>query len=176
MKKITTATMAATVAAAAFTATADITNYETGPIVARYDSTFTVDFVSSSAGWTGELSWLSNTESEGPMLLMSNKSDPNAEPTEVGSVQAGEAVLFQYEITRGVQNIFRQDDQIGADQFRHQWTSDSTARLFVEDIKLPGGDADYNDAVFDVTFTPVPTPGTMAMAGLAGGLLIKRRR
>lgn len=173
MKKIIAAAVATT---AAFAATADIADYESGPIVARQDSTFTVDFVSSSAGWTGQLSWLSNVENEAPFLLMSNKSDPNAAPTQVGSVQAGESVLFQYEITRGTLNTFRQDDEVGGAQFRHRWTSDTTARLFVEDIKLPGGDADFNDAVYDITFTPVPTPGTVAMAGLAGGLLIKRRR
>ena len=170
MKKIITT------AAIAFAATVASADMSPGPIVARQDSTFTVDFVSSSAGWTGELSWLSNVESEGPMLLMSNRSDPNAAPTQVGSAEAGEALYFQYEITHGGLNTFRQDDAVGANQFRHQWLNDLTARLFVEDIKLPGGDADYNDAVFDVTFTPVPTPGTFAMAGLAGGLLIRRRR
>jgi hypothetical protein len=174
MKKFTTA--AAVIAATAFAATADVTDYSEGPIISPYAASFTVDFVSSSAGWTGQLSWLSNTESQTPFLLMSNKSDPNAAPTQVATVGAGEAVLFQYEITRGTHNIFRQDDEVGGNQFRHQWTSDNTARLFVEDIKLPGGDADYNDAVFDVVFTPVPTPGTVAIAGLAGGLLIKRRR
>ncbi len=177
MKKIiATAVAPAVIAAAAFTASADITDYETGPIVSPYAATFTVDFVSSRAGWTGELSWLSNVENEGPVLLMSNKSDPNAAPTFVGSVAEGESVLFQYEITNGTHNIFRQDTEVGAAQFRHQWTSSNTARLFVEDIKLPGGDADYNDAIFDIAFTPVPTPGTFAMAGLAGGMLIKRRR
>ena len=166
----------AAVAAAALTASADIADYETGPIVSTSAATFTVDLVSSNAGWTGVLGWISNVESEGIIELMSNKSDKNAAPTLVGSVGAGEAVLFQYRITKGTLNTFRQDDEVGGAQFRHQWTSDTTARLFVEDIKLPGGDADYNDAVYDVTFTPVPTPGVLAMSVLAGGMLVKRRR
>lgn len=171
MKKMFTI---AAIACAATFASADMVS---GPIVAQHDSDFSVRFVSSNAGWTGELSWLSNTESEdGPVLLMSNKSPTNAAPTQVGSVAAGEALYFQYEITRGTLNVFRQDDQAGAQQFRHQWISDNTARLFVEDIELPGGDRDYNDAVYDITFTPVPTPGVLAMSALSGGLLIKRRR
>jgi uncharacterized protein (TIGR03382 family) len=169
MKKFITA---AAFAAVACTAVADMSE---GPIVAQQDSDFTVRLVSSSAGWTGWLGWISNTESE-PVALLSNKGPTDAAPIAVGSAQAGEAVIFQYEITRGTPNTYRQDDEAGARQFRHEWLDESTARLFVEDIQLPGGDRDYNDAVFDVAFTPVPTPGTMAMGLAAGGLLVKRRR
>lgn len=165
-----------TTAAVAFFASFAAADMVSGPIVAQQDSEFSVRLISSSAAWTGELSWLSNTESEvTPVLLMTNKSSTNAAPTQVGSVENGEALYFQYQITHGTQNTFRQDGA-GADQFRHQWTSDTTARLFVEDIKLPGGDADFNDAVFEIAFTPVPTPGVLAMAAVSGGLFIKRRR
>ena len=165
-----------TTAAVAFFASFAAADMVSGPIVAQQDSEFSVRLISSSAAWTGELSWLSNTESEvTPVLLMTNKSSTTAAPTQVGSAQAGEALYFQYQITRGTQNTFRQDG-IGADQFRHEWTSDTTARLFIEDIKLPGGDADFNDAVFELAFTPVPTPGVLAMAAVSGGMFIKRRR
>ncbi len=153
-------------------ATADMTE---GPIVAQQDSEFSVRLVSSSAGWTGWLSYIGNIEGE-PALMLSNKGDKNAAPTLVGRVQAGEALYFQYEITKGTLNTYRQDDEVGAQQFRHEWISDTTARLFVEDIKLPGGDRDDNDAVYDVSFNPVPTPGTLAMGLASAGLLVKRRR
>ena len=170
MKTFTTAAFIA--AAVVTSATADMVE---GPIVAQQDSDFTVRLVSSSAGWTGWLGWISNTEG-GPVALLSNKGPTDAAAMPVGSVQAGEALIFQYEITRGTLNTYRQDDEAGARQFRYEWIDDSTARLFVEDIKLPGDDHDYNDAVFDVAFTPVPTPGTVAMGVAAAGLLVKRRR
>ncbi len=134
-------------------ATADMTE---GPIVAQQDSEFSVRLVSSSAGWTGwrellradtAMEYIGNIEGE-PALMLSNKGDKNAAPTLVGRVQAGEALYFQYEITKGTLNTYRQDDEVGAQQFRHEWISDTTARLFVEDIKLPGGDRDDNDAVY----------------------------
>lgn len=166
-----------TTAAVAFFASFAAADMVSGPIVAQEDSEFSVRLISSSAAWTGELSWLSNIESEvTPVLLMTNKSSTSAAPTQVGSVQAGEALYFQYQITHGTLNTFRQDDETGAAQFRHEWTSGTTARLFVEDIKLPGGDADFNDAVFEVAFNPVPTPGVLAMAAVSGGMFIKRRR
>ena len=170
MKKMITA--AAFAAAFVSTASADMVE---GPIVAQQDSSFTVRLVSSEAGWTGWLSWISNTESEA-VTLLSNKGPKDAAPIAVGTVEAGESLIFQYEITKGTKNPFRQDDEAGARQFRHEWLDGSTARLFVEDIELPGGDRDYNDAVFDVAFTPVPTPGTMAMGLASAGLLVKRRR
>lgn len=166
-----------TTAAVAFCASFAAADLVDGQIIAQQDSDFSVRLISSDAGWTGELSWLSNIESEAsPVLLMTNKSSTNAPPTQVGTVAAGEALYFQYEITNGTQNTFRQDETEGAQQFKYEWMSENIARLFVEDIKLPGGDADYNDAVFEIAFTPVPTPGVLAMAAISGGLFIKRRR
>ena len=112
MKKMITA--AAFAAAFVSTASADMVE---GPIVAQQDSSFTVRLVSSEAGWTGWLSWISNTESEA-VTLLSNKGPKDAAPIAVGTVEAGESLIFQYEITKGTKNTFRQDDEAGARQFR----------------------------------------------------------
>lgn len=162
----------AAVAAVAAAAQADMSH---DPIVAPFEADVLVSFVSQSAGWTGELSWL-NLENDtfSPQFLLSNREAPGA-TVSIGRVGQGQTLYFQYEVTIGTANVFRQDDEAGALQFRHEWLDDYTARLYVEDIELPGGDQDYNDAVYDVTFRAVPTPGALGM-GMAGVLPLVRRR
>ncbi|GAB4384673.1 MAG: hypothetical protein Kow0022_07950 [Phycisphaerales bacterium] len=162
----------AAVAAVAAIAQADMSH---DPIVAPFDADVLVSFVSQSAGWTGELSWL-NVENEtfSPQFLLSNRETPG-ETVSLGRVEQGQSLYFQYEVIIGKANVYRQDDEVGALQFRHEWLDDYTARLFIEDIELPGGDRDYNDAVYDVTFRAVPTPGALGM-GMAGVLPFVRRR
>jgi len=160
------------VAAAAAVAHADRVP---GAIVAPYEADVLVSFVSQSAGWTGELSWLGVAGNVGsPQLLLTNREQVGANAV-VGHVQQNDVLYFQYEITRGQHNVFRQDDEVGAIQFQHEWLDGSTARLYVEDIKLPGGDKDYNDAVYDVKFQAVPAPGAFSLC-LAGALPLVRRR
>lgn len=153
-------------------------NAEFGPIVARQDSTAQIRFISRSAGWVGELSYL-NFESRGgedAQFLMANSVADTSHTANLGFVAAGEEMFFQYETVTGQRNVFRMDDAVGSLQFKHEWISDDVAMLFVEDIKLPGGDHDYNDAVFEVSFNPVPAPGSAALAMLGLGLTTVRRR
>jgi hypothetical protein len=160
-------------------ASADISRAVHGPIIAPFDAVVDVQFVSRSAGWVGELSFIGNgVTPNSPMALLRNDAARGDKVDAMFSVSAGQGALFQYEIVRGTKNVFRQDDEAGTLQFKHAWISENTARLYVEDIKLPGGDADYNDAVFDVVFAPavVPTPGSLALLGLGGVAAFRRRR
>jgi len=149
-----------------------------GPVVAPFDAQAEITFVSRSAGWTGELSFLGTSQNaiSAPQYLMSN-SAAAGDAASLGLFNSGDELLFQYEIVSGgPNNTYRMDDPAGALQFQHEFTSSNVARLYVEDIELPGGDRDYNDAVFDVTFTQVPGPGPLALAGMGGMLALRRRR
>ena len=148
-----------------------------GPIVAPYDARVSVGFVSQSAGWIGELSWIGTLDSpESPTFIMNNRASPDDPAIPIAEVQQGDILFFQYEIVTGTLNTYRQDDFDGALQFKHQWISNDTAQLHIEDIELPGGDQDFNDAVYAVTFTPIPAPGSTALFCTGLALLVQRRR
>ena len=151
-----------------------------GPIIAREDSLVTIALIERRAGWNGELSLINVDVEVGEpdtTFLMTNQSPDRARIGYVGQFDAGESLFFQYEVVSGTKNVFRMDDEVGLDQFLHEWIDPKTARLYVEDIKLPRGDADYNDAVYELSFFTIPTPGAAGIA--AAGLVMmggRRRR
>jgi hypothetical protein len=168
-----TSLFAVVVAAFAFAAQADLVE---GPIIAQQDAEVSVRFVSQNAGWKGELSWLGTVENAGsPQFLFTNRASSSDPAATIGTVSAGESLFFQYRTVTGTLNTFRQDDAEGAKQFRHQWISSNTARLYIEDIEVPGGDKDFNDAVYDISFSPVPTPGVLGILSAGLGFLARRR-
>ncbi len=156
------------------TAAADLVD---GPIIAPYDARVSVGFVSQSAGWVGELSWIGTLDTPvSPTFIMDNRASPDDPAIPIAEVRRGDILLFQYEIVSGTPNIYRQDDTYGALQFKHQWISNDIAQLHIEDIELPGGDQDFNDAVYAVTFTPLPAPGSTALFCTGLALLVQRKR
>lgn len=175
----TAAVFAAAVTGASGVAFGGYAHFDEGPIVAREDSIVTMSLISRSAGWDGELSLINVDVEVGQpetTFILSNQLSERNRLEYVGQFDAGEALLFQYEIVRGTANVFRMDDEVGLDQFRHQWVNSHTARLYVEDIKLPGGDRDYNDAVYELNFRTVPTPGALAAAATGLAFIGGRRR
>lgn len=169
-----TALTAAAFAFAAGLAHADIT----GPAAGLYSpfdhASATITFVGSSAGYTGELAWISSIEDRSGLFVFNNKQSFAGESFTLPALFArGEEVLFRYEVIRGGLDSFASDTDRA--QFRFTAISETEYLVGVEDIRLPRGDADYNDVEFRVSFAQVPTPGSLALLGL-GGLCVRRKR
>ncbi|MEM7754052.1 MAG: hypothetical protein AAF297_00275 [Planctomycetota bacterium] len=171
---------AAAVSGVSGVASAGYSDRDTGPVVSPFDSLVTITLIERRAGWNGELSLIDVGAPFGEpdtSFLMTNNKNQRGVVEYVGQFDAGESIFFQYEVVSGTKNVFRMDDKVGLDQFRHEWLDKDTARLYVEDIKLPGGDADYNDGIYELSFLTIPTPGAVGVA--AAGLLMmgaRRRR
>lgn len=166
---------ATVVAGSSGLALAGFANRAQGPIVSPFDAEVSLRLIDRNAGWDGELSLLLPGEAQ-PVFLTTNKNADRNTPVCLGEVDAGDQLLFQYEVTRGTLATYRMDNQHGAKQFRHEWMDADTARLYVEDINVTGGDRDFNDAVYELDFVTVPAPGSLALAAGGLGLLAKRRR
>ena len=139
-----------------------------------------VIWVGSDAGYTGELSWINPEPSATDTVLWTNKAAIQGQsfilPRTFGQ---GERVDFTYEVTLGGLDVFSTANENDWGQFFADDSNPHDVLVGIEDIRLPGGDSDHNDAMFRVVFncgtTFVPTPGTFALLG-AGGLMLGRRR
>lgn len=146
------------------------------PITVPADgASVSVTYVGSSAAWTGILYWIEPADDLAAELFHNKLSAPG-ESYDLGLFEPFEPILFAYEITHGVQDIYFMDDPIDVRQFSYTDLGGGLYRVGVEDIKLPGGDHDYNDLMFDVQVTPVPGPGALALLGLGGVRALRRRR
>lgn len=181
----TTITAAALIAVASGAASADLAIGTDPVILSPYDdAAATVEWVGSSAGYTGELNWLdaamggSADITVTPTTLWDNKNASTGQSWRVPRLfDRGERVDFEYDIVKGGIDAFstRRADDIA--QFRVDDTDPTRVIVGVEDIRLPGGDADFSDAVFAVAFSPaVPAPSGAACLALAGVLGARRRR
>ena len=163
--------------------------------------TASVSFVGSDAGAKGSLYFMGGAsdgtitspsvmdDPELGMELFSTRTPPagDARTVSLGTFDADEVLTFAYLITHGVRvaptgSLFRTDLDIAPAHFaildEPTRLNDDTViyRLGVEDIRNPErADWDYNDVVFDVTITSVPTTGAPALA-MALGLIVSRRR
>jgi len=168
----TTASLATLLAASG--ANADLVFGE--PLKAPFDAQVGLEFISSSAGWTGEIRWdPTDAESLGTLAFVNKTADLGDTFAEIGLVEEGETLPLAYNVTTGVPALYQIADPETVDQFAYQWLSPANARVFVEDIARPGGDGDYNDAVFNVSFTAIPEPGPLTLA-MFGMLTAARRR
>lgn len=94
----------------------------------------------------------------------------------LGRYEEGARLDFIYDVLTGVPDSFRTTDPIESLQFRWEWTTPDIIEVDIDDMRLPGGDADYNDMVFEVRMQSIPAPGAaggIAMLGLIG---LRRRR
>ncbi len=128
----------------------------------------TLRFVSSEAAWDGVL-WIDADSArdhvEVPLFL--NHDSAAGYEVPLGIFNPGERLDFIYDVISGEINSFRTDDAAGIMQFGWEVIDSNTTRIGIEDIRLPGGDHDYNDMVFEMHTVPVPAPG----AGGTGGAL-----
>jgi len=136
-----------------------------------------ITFISSSAGYTGVMNWLNPEIGSTEVALLNNHESAVGDfVTLPKTFQAGERIDFSYEVVRGGLDLFKTSDPEDWAQFSIDASDPFNVWIGVEDIRLPGGDSDYNDAVFQVSFTPsVPAPGSIALMG-AGVLMVSRRR
>ena len=176
--------IAAAVAWAGTAANASIAIQEDLGIFAPCDDALAqVIWVGSEAGYTGELSWLNTDQSGNDPVLWTNKSAIEGQSYIIPHTFAqGERVDFNYEIILGGLDFFSTANANDWAQFEIDASDPLNVLVGIEDIRLPGGDDDLNDAMFRVAFecdtiptTPVPTPGSLALLG-AGGLMFTRRR
>lgn len=137
-----------------------------------------VVWVGSSAGYTGELQWVGTGFEQPPQTLWTNKDATPEQSFRIPQLfSAGERVDFQYEIIRGGIDAFSTARPEDWAQFSVDASDPFDVLVGVEDIRLPRGDGDHNDAVFRVVFSQatVPSPGSVALLGM-GGLIVTRRR
>jgi len=144
------------------------------------DAQVEVVWMGSDAGYTGELSWLNPLETGADISLWTNHSAVNEQSFVLpGTFAQGERVEFSYEIIHGALDLFSTANEEDWAQFSVNSTDPHDVIVGIEDIRLPGGDSDYNDAQFRVLFTcgsTVPTPGTFALLGMGGVIASRRRR
>jgi hypothetical protein len=148
-------------------------------LVLTETSIITIEFVSRSAGWVGELSLLSPE----PTTLLRNDANPG-DSISLGVVEAGEELIFGYEIIQGGNHFWRADRPHANDHFRFTpiLSGDfaGSTLLQIEDLPRGRSDMDFNDAVFRLSFeptsSPVPEPGAIAALGFAGVVVSRRRR
>jgi uncharacterized protein (TIGR03382 family) len=180
-KNMVTASVIFTAAFTASSANAGITIEEEIAIISPCDNAqVEVIWIGSDAGYTGELSWLNPLESGADISLWTNHSAVSGQSAVLPTrFDQGERVHFSYEIIKGGLDIFSTANEDDWTQFSIDSTDPHDVIVGIEDIRLPGGDGDYNDAMFRVLFTcgsTVPTPGTFALLGMGGVIAGRRRR
>ena len=173
--------MITTMCAAASMANASIVTPDEPGIFAPCDNAQAEIFwIGSDAGYTGELSYINPQESGNDISLWTNHSATAGQSVILpGLFNAGDRLDFSYEVIRGGLDFFSTANEADWGQFSIDATNPHDVYVGIEDIRLPGGDSDHNDAEFHIVFTcdvpATPTPGTAALLG-AGGLMIGRRR
>ena len=75
-------------------------------------------------------------------------------------------------------NFFQQPVLNGSSQIRWSLASSTLATIGFEDIRLPGGDKDYNDLIVSASISAVPLPGAALLfaTSLAGFMAARKRR
>ncbi len=165
------------------------------------DFTASVTFVGSNAGAKGSLFFVGSADGgviTAPTIiddavlgaeLFSTNTPPDASAltVDLGEFAGGTTLEFAYLITHGVNvaptgSLFRTDTDLNPAHFAildaPTLLANGSTRysVGVEDIRnAVNADWDYNDVEFEVTITPVPTPGAGLLA-FAGGLVGCRRR
>ena len=136
-------------------------------------------WMGSDAGYTGELNWINRLESNSSVTMFNNHAATVGQRYALpGTFALGERLDFSYQVIRGGLDFFSTENEADWSQFSVDASDPENVFVMIEDIRRPGGDGDYNDAMFRVEFTCetlVPAPGSFALLGL-GGLVIGTRR
>lgn len=164
-------------AAVAMASAASAAIYVGQPLYVPAGHEAVVTFHSSDAGWTGDVYWMGgDSERDGlGQWLFNNHASTPSDSVSLGVFDVQTPLYFAYDITDGELNTYRMTDSNEIKQFAYEDIAPNHFRMRIEDIKLPGGDHDYNDCMFDVQFYSTPAPGA-ATLGAMGLLLGFRRR
>ncbi len=144
------------------------------------DAQVQVIWLGSDAGYTGELGWLNPFENGNDIVLWTNHSAVVGDRFVLpGRFALGERIDFSYQIIAGGIDRFSTANEDDWGQFNVDASNPHDVVVGIEDIRLPGGDSDHNDAMFNVVFscgTNVPAPGSLALLGVGGLVMVRRRR
>ncbi len=171
--------IAMAITSAATIAHADIATPADPGIFSPFDNAQAeITFLSQSAGYTGVMNWINTELESGVMGLHNNHESASGSSVIIPTLfEAGERIDFSYEVIRGGLDIFSTNQSADWAQFKVDASDPMNVIIGVEDIRLPGGDADFNDAVFQVSFTQtVPAPGSFALLGTGLAMVSRRRR
>jgi len=166
------------VGAAAMASAAGAAIYVGQPLYVPTGHEAVVTFHSSDAGWTGDVYWMGgDSERDGlGQWLFNNHASTPGDSVSLGVFNAETPLYFAYDITDGEMNTYRMTDSVDIKQFAYEDIAPDHFRMRIEDIKLPNGDKDYNDCMFDVRFYKTPAPGAATLGGLGLLLGFRRRR
>jgi uncharacterized protein (TIGR03382 family) len=149
-------------------------------ILAPFEFTeVSVEWIGSDAGYTGELAWINPDIPTVSTTLFNNKQATQGQSYSVPRLYVqGERVDFSYGIIRGSSDFFTTTNQNDWAQFNIDASDPLNVVVGVEDIRLPGGDSDFNDVMFRVRFSQsaIPAPGAMGLLAMSSVALIRRRR
>lgn len=160
------------------------------PVAVPIDaSQIIIEFAGSDAGYSGDFYFLGwggpdellelapDTAKPGLGMKLFNNHAASAGDTITidGVFSAGAVLHFAYDVVSGRPDTFRTD--VAADRSQFAWDA-AAGRLGIEDILLGDSDGDYNDAMLNITFTPVdiPAPGSVALLVCAGAIPLRSRR
>jgi hypothetical protein len=139
---------------------------------------FSVHYFSATTPYDGAL-WLEGREShnEPDRPLFFNHDGGLGFEHYIGRWEIGDRIDFIYDVLTGRPDSFRTRDAQEIYQFGWEWSTPDIILVGIDDVRLPDGDADYDDIMFEVRFGDgVPAPsvaGAMAMLGL---IAVRRRR
>ena len=141
------------------------------------DATVTVEWMGSDASLAGTLSWINPSIINSTPVLFESQSAIVGDTVVLGQTYAlGERVDFQYAVGGQNPQVFRTDRESDWSQFVVEQIDPLTVMVYIEDVRFPNGDGDFNDAVFQVSFNHVPAPGPSALFGAGMVLMGARRR
>ncbi len=151
-------------------------------------SNATIEFRGSSAGYTGQLYFLGWGDETnvihhadggdlGQLLFNNHASEFGASVLLVGDFEPGSVLHFAYEVIApsSKHDLFRTD--VEDDRYNFGYDA-STGDFAIEDLRMDYRhyDGDYNDAMFRISLQSVPAPGSLALLGLGGLAMTRRRR
>jgi len=136
-------------------------------------------WIGSDAAYTGKLHLVDLQSAQNSILLWDNKSAiENQSYTAQRLYSQGDRVDFSYLIALDGHDSFSTFIESDWKQFEIDASNPLNVIVSIEDTRYPNGDSDYNDAVFNVVFTPatIPAPGPLALLSTGLHLVARRRR